>query len=300
TACLLKVAKKSNLLPSSFLVEDVHCPNMNPVGGGGFADVYKGSLYDRPVALKVLRIHTAGAVLAKIEQSFCNEAFIWRQLNHPNILPFLGISKALFTGRLCMIAPWMENGNLLSYLDAHPTVNRRNLLLQITSGLMYLHERNPAVVHGDLRAANILINAQGEPCVADFGLALLEDSLAAITSSSSKGPGNPRWLPPELLRPVSAEYRRKPAVDVYSFAGLCYEVYTGKPPYYAQRSEFAVISEVLVGVRPERPPVSMTREELPNAVWESMTQCWSDDPAGRPSIREVASAFREREVKVRY
>ncbi|KAJ7851493.1 kinase-like domain-containing protein [Mycena olivaceomarginata] len=294
---LLKVAEHSNQLPSSFLVDNVQCPNPWPVNGGGFADVYKGSHKEKPVALKVLRIYVTGAVLTKIQRSFYNEAFIWRQLNHPNVLSFLGISQTLFAGRPCMISPWMQNGTLLEYLEAHPSANRKKLLFQVTSGLLYLHERNPAIVHGDLRGANVLVTEQGEACVADFGLALLAESLAAMTFSSSKAPGNPRWLPPELLRPGSAEYRRNPAVDAYSFAGLCYEVYTGNSPYHEQRNDFVVLLEVLNGVRPERPPANTTQEELPDAVWDCMTQCWSDEPTSRPSTSDLVSVFREAESR---
>lgn len=145
-ACLLKLSQKSHLLPTSFLAENVVCDSRDPSGGGGFADVYKGRIGNNPVALKVLRIHVAGAVLAKVEkvishippsptaaeffffQDFCREALIWRQLKHPNILAFLGISKTAFPGRLCMVAPWMDSGNILDYLASQPTVDRKALV----------------------------------------------------------------------------------------------------------------------------------------------------------------------------
>ncbi|KAJ6450245.1 kinase-like domain-containing protein [Mycena sanguinolenta] len=301
-ACLLKLSQKSHLLPTSFLVENVVCDSRDPSGGGGFADVYKGRIGNNAVALKVLRIHVAGAVLAKVEKDFCREALIWRQLKHPNILAFLGISKVVFPGRLCMVAPWMDSGNILGYLASQPTADRKALLLQVASGLVYLHERSPAVVHGDVRGANILINALGQPCLADFGLAILADSLATMTSSSTSNTrGNVRWLPPEVLNPTQfggGYLRKDPAVDVYSFAGLCYEVYTGEIPYYAQRSDFQVMTDVLGGIRPARPLASMTRGELSDAVWDCMEKCWAHVPSERPTMYEVANTFREAEVKV--
>ncbi|KAJ7162180.1 kinase-like domain-containing protein [Mycena filopes] len=301
-ACLLKLSQKSRLLPTSFLVENVVCDSRDPAGGGGFADVYKGQLSTTAVALKVLRIHVAGALLTEVEKNFCREALIWRQMQHPNILPFLGISKTVFPGRLCMVAPWMDAGSVMTYIKAHPTADRKALLLQVSAGLIYLHERSPAVIHGDIRGANILIDARGNACLADFGLAILADSLATITSSSTSSTrGNVRWLPPEVLNPSQfggGYLRKEPAVDVYSFAGLCYELFTDQIPHYEQRSDFQVMTDVLAGIRPPKPLISMTQGDLSDSVWETMQKCWAHDPSARPTMYEVANAFREVEPQV--
>ncbi|KAJ7762662.1 kinase-like domain-containing protein [Mycena metata] len=300
-ACLLKLSQKSHLLPTAFLIENVVCDSRDPAGGGGFADVYKGRLGNATVALKVLRVHVAGTLLAEVDKNFCREALIWRQIQHPNILPFLGISKTVFSGRLCMVAPWMDAGSIIGYLASHPTADRKVLLLQVASGLVYLHERSPAIIHGDIRGANILIDAHGNACLADFGLAILADSLATITSSSTSATrGNVRWLPPEVLNPSQfggGYLRKEPAVDVYSFAGLCYELFTGKIPYYAQRSEFQVMTDVLAGTRPPRPRANMTQGDLSDSIWDSMRRCWAHDPSARPTMYEVANSFREGEVQ---
>ncbi|KAJ6557647.1 kinase-like domain-containing protein [Mycena capillaripes] len=301
-ACLLKLSQKSHLLPTSFLVENVICDSRDPSGGGGFADVYQGRIGNAPVALKVLRIHVAGALLDEVEKNFCREALIWRQLQHPNILPFLGISKTVFPGRLCMVAPWMAAGSILGCLVSQPMSDRKALLLQVASGLIYLHERSPPVIHGDIRGANILIDSHGNACLADFGLAILADSLATITSSSTSATrGNVRWLPPEVLNPSQfggGYLRKEPAVDVYSFAGLCYEIYTGEVPYHTQRSEFQVMTDVLGGTRPPRPPASMTKGDLSDSVWHSMLKCWAHNPSERPTMFEVANNFQEAEAQV--
>ncbi len=63
-------------------------------------------------------------------QEFCQEALVWRQLRHPNVLPFLGISKELFTPRYCLISPWMVNGDVMSYLEAHPDHDRLTSVCQ--------------------------------------------------------------------------------------------------------------------------------------------------------------------------
>ncbi|KAJ7587317.1 kinase-like domain-containing protein, partial [Mycena floridula] len=235
-------------------------------------------------------------------QDFCKEALIWRQLKHPNILPFWGISKTVFPDKLCLVAPWMEAGNIISYLEAYPTADRKSLLLQVASGLVYLHERQPVVVHGDIRGANILINSQGHAFLADFGLAILADSFAAMTSSSSNNArGNVRWSPPEVLNPSQfggGYLRKKPTVDVYFFAGLCYEVYTGLIPYHAQRSDFEISMDVLAGKRPLRPPASITKADLSEALWRTMEKCWAQTPSERPTMHDVVNNMSEAEAQV--
>ncbi|KAE9395982.1 kinase-like protein [Gymnopus androsaceus JB14] len=289
-ATLLKLAQKSRLLPSSFLIDDLGSER-RLVGGGGFGDVYQGNLTSgEHVALKVLRIHVGGTVRDRIEKDFCREALIWRQLKHPNILPFIGISQTAFPGQLCMVAPWMNNGTILSYLESHPASDRKKLLTQAALGLAFLHNRSPTIIHGDVRGANVLIDNNGQACLSDFGSAILTDSLATITSTSVHVRGNIRWIPPEVLNPGNEDFdtvRKHPAVDVYSFAGLCYEIYTGKVPYYEQRAGGAVMMAVMEGLRPKRPDVNLILDDLSDSTWNCMEKCWSQNPASRPTIQEV-------------
>lgn len=56
-------------------------------------------------------------------QSFCNEALVWRQLKHPNILPFLGVNTELFEPSFCLISPWMSNKDIVTFLKRNPTHN---------------------------------------------------------------------------------------------------------------------------------------------------------------------------------
>jgi Protein tyrosine and serine/threonine kinase len=59
-----------------------------------------------------------------IFQQYCDEALIWRQLQHENVLPFLGCCTDAFSPRYALVSPWMENGNMLSYTTRHPDTNR--------------------------------------------------------------------------------------------------------------------------------------------------------------------------------
>lgn len=62
-------------------------------------------------------------------QIFVREALVWSGLEHPNVLPFYGLCRLSDANdRICLISPWMENGNVSSYIRAHPSVPRLKLV----------------------------------------------------------------------------------------------------------------------------------------------------------------------------
>ncbi|KIK65090.1 hypothetical protein GYMLUDRAFT_114413, partial [Collybiopsis luxurians FD-317 M1] len=111
-----------HILPSSLTITDIRKDGHHPVAGGGFADIWHGTLKDQAVCLKVLRliVEPDEEVRKNIRRQFYNEALIWRQLNHPNILPLLGVNVDLFRPSFCLISPWMNNKDIISFLKQHP------------------------------------------------------------------------------------------------------------------------------------------------------------------------------------
>jgi serine/threonine protein kinase len=183
-------------------------------------------------------------------QEFYREALFWRQLRHPYITPFYGVCVDCFAPHMAIVTPWMPNGNLLQFLRRNDMVDRYRIvcnpsilshysslqllssrqLIQIADALKFLHERSPKVIHGDVRGANVLVNEDGHACLADFGLAVVGDSIPDLTASSSShnAAGAVRWLAPELLFPDkfpdNSHGRRSLASDVYSYGCVCIEV----------------------------------------------------------------------------
>ncbi|PBK82444.1 kinase-like protein, partial [Armillaria gallica] len=184
---------------------------------------------------------------------FCQEALVWRQLRHPNVLPFLGVSKELFAPTYCLISPWMVNGNIMSYLEAHPGHDRLTSLVQVAEGMKYLHNHNPPIVHADIRGANILVMDDLCCCLADFGLSLFAE-LQVLESSSRMNKGSTRWLAPEYIDPkVAIDWAYITARDIYAYGCTIVEILTGKPPFSEIKNEAAVIHEVMNGGHPLPP-----------------------------------------------
>ncbi|EIN10219.1 kinase-like protein, partial [Punctularia strigosozonata HHB-11173 SS5] len=293
----IRLAEKCGMLPSALFVQGVEYTNgRDPERGGAFADIFLGVYEGTPVALKRLRVFQADHDREEIHEKFHREAITWRLLRHPNVLPFYGVDEVTFSPFLTMVSPWMTNGTVIDYLKrCHPpsqaVVDR--LLVEIARGLSYLHSQD--VVHGDLRGANILVDAQGHARLADFGLAIVFSTTASLRTLGTSG-GNSRWLAPELLDPELIEqigFRRTPESDVYSFACVCLELHTKKAPFYHLALDASVLIQILSGKRPPRP----TKEEcfgltISENLWDLMSRCWVAQPTKRPKLDLIAAELK--------
>jgi hypothetical protein len=146
---LLKLSIASGTLPRNLFIHGVDIgDDRDAWASGGFADVFRGQYRGITVAVKRLRIPNEDK--AKINpvsgsrpsleyelmcfQLLCREALLWRQLDHPHVLPFLGVDADTFASRslLCLVSPWMERGTLKEYLSSswYSVLNDRDRLVR--------------------------------------------------------------------------------------------------------------------------------------------------------------------------
>lgn len=78
-------------------------------------DVWTGRLNKQRVCIKVLRFFQQGSDREELLKALSKEVLLWRQLNHPNILPFLGVNTELFAPSFCIVSPWMSNGDIMTH-----------------------------------------------------------------------------------------------------------------------------------------------------------------------------------------
>ncbi|KAF8183881.1 kinase-like domain-containing protein [Mycena galopus ATCC 62051] len=279
-----KLFESSNKLPSSFLITGITGKGRHCTYAGAYGDIYRASWGNQTVALKYMRavhfLHTRSSELHHIRQKFCREVLVWRELQHPHILPCLGINGDSFPSSLCLVSPWMEHGTVMNYLKEHGHENIDRLLYEIAQGLEYLH--SGGIVHGDLRGTNILITQDLSACLADFGLSVFADSVTSISTSRA---GSPYWMAPELFDPdrFGIGFARTPASDVYAFGCVCFELYTDRPPF-AHLSEVAALLKISSGGRPERPSGQPHMSEI---LWQHVEMYWRDNPSTRPTTAMV-------------
>ncbi|KAF5371255.1 hypothetical protein D9758_004236 [Tetrapyrgos nigripes] len=292
--CIRGLEKKYHVLPPSLFLKNIVRDGYDALGGGGFADIWKGQLSGQIVGIKVPRMFTASdqETKEKVAFAFRHEALLWRQLNHPNVLPFLGVNVNLFNPtRLCLISPWMENGNIIQYLMNHPDHDLLDSISDIAAGMDYLHNSNPPIVHGDIRGANILVTPDFRCCLADFGLSLATGVSQIVTSTSDGLKGCIRWLSPECITPNrypvpdKEKDKLRKCRDVYAFACTITEIITLKPPFQNRPIDAAVIFDVIRGIRPERP--SGPDVWCPDNIWDLIECCWAQNPYKRPNAHEV-------------
>ncbi|KAF8054329.1 kinase-like domain-containing protein, partial [Lyophyllum atratum] len=287
-----RLSAGSSLYPVCYELKDVVRGDQFPVTAGGFADIYKGTLYGQEVCIKAIRVYERDQV-DHILKRFSKEAILWGQLSHPNTLPVYGLYR--LQTRICIVSPWMEAGDITKYLKCRPEAARlplASLAIDVAQGLSYLHSH--AIIHGDLKGPNILIDDEGRARLADFGISSVSDAdIIAWTSHSSVASqgGSVRWQAPELFDMETDEVvPNTVASDVYALACVFYEVFTGVVPYANVPRDATIIFKVKSGTRPARPVDSSPcwREwGLTQGIWALMEDCWREDPSERPSVDQV-------------
>ncbi|KAJ7572209.1 kinase-like domain-containing protein [Mycena floridula] len=274
---LIKLTKRSINVNEDLFVSGVNVINRSWQGecGGSFGDIFRGKYCGDLVALKRLRVR--GPEANSVYTNFFRESSSWHRLDHPYILTFLGVDAESFPGQPCMVSPWMIHGTVTEFIQKNPTTNLVRIIYEIAQGMEYLD--SSGVIHGDIKGANILIDAEIHPRIADFGLSVLADVTRRSTKSQS---GTARFMAPELWNPTQFNldhYARTFSSDVYAFACLCVEIYTGKRPWNNVKEEILVQMQVVKGDRPPRPD---GQHAMPDGLWAAIEMCWAHDPSLRP------------------
>ncbi|KAJ7779273.1 kinase-like domain-containing protein [Mycena metata] len=283
---LLELSEASGRHPHCFALPGLQKVGLQ-VAAGGFGDIWKGLVRGQIVSLKIVRLFEDSDIKAVLKD-FTREALVWRQLCHPNLLPFFGVYY--FDTRLCLVSPWMENGNIMQFLKREPIMMimvRVSLMLDVALGLQYLHEQK--VIHGDLKAINVLVTPSRRACICDFGLSSIVNEITLqLSQSSSVGQkGTPRYHAPELLRPRG---KKSAGSDVYAFGCVCYEILTEKVPFYEEKNDMSAMLQVLDGKRPSRPVSCIGTPQL-DSLWDLLQNCWEDDPQKRPKASQIVDCL---------
>ena len=242
---------------------------LEPVGRGGAGIVYKGRdpVLDRVVALKVL-YPGRGEDLAFFDR-FRHEAQLVAQLRHPNILQVHDFGED--DGLAYLVTEYIGGGTLEARL--HERIGPQQVvtyLRPLTDALSYALERG--IIHRDIKPSNILLQEDGSPVLADFGLARVLQKGDTFTPGD-RLMGTPDYMAPEIALGKRADHRS----DLYSLGVLLYRMTLGRTP-------FSGASAAAVLVAHTREPVPRPRDLDPSfdeRLEAVILKCLAKDPEDR-------------------
>jgi serine/threonine protein kinase len=235
------------------------------LGQGGFADVYLGEHVSlrTPVAIKVLNDRPT----REKKERFLTEAYITANLTHRHIVQVLDFDEDSSPPFLVM--EYAPNGSLDTRhrrrLPSIPTIV--SYVKQISSALDYAHRRG--VIHCDVKPNNMLLDANDDILLIDFGIAVITNGHAQVPRIFA---GTETYMAPEQYwgRPL-------PVSDQYSLGIAVYEWLSGSPPFSGSSSD--EIAEQHMDVSP--PSLSRMAQGTPSAVLRVVLRALEKDPDER-------------------
>jgi tRNA A-37 threonylcarbamoyl transferase component Bud32 len=253
------------------------------LGEGGMGRVYEAQQENpsRTVAVKVIR---AGITSEKTMRRFEREAQFLGKLQHPGIAQIFVVgSYSSDIGDVpFFVMEFIANAKpVTNYVGEEGLTLRDTLRLfkQVCEAVSHGHDRG--IVHRDLKPGNILIDAEGQPKVIDFGVARSTDSdltLTAMRTDTGALVGTVQYMSPEQFGDSSAEGLDGRA-DVYSLGVVLYELLAGELPYQVRRKKMHEAARLVCEYIP---PTLRTRDRsIPRGVSLIAERCLQKDRRGR-------------------
>jgi serine/threonine protein kinase/tetratricopeptide (TPR) repeat protein len=266
------------------------------LGIGGMGAVYQA--WDEElgvvVAIKVIRPEAMAdpGAAAEIERRFKRELLLARQVTHKNVVRIHDLGEV--GGIKYITMPFVDGDDLATIAKAGrlPIAKVLRIARAVTSGLVAAHAAG--VVHRDLKPANIMVDADDEAMIMDFGIARstggasrdatlwqgmpsqIKRSMPAFADATMFGAvvGTVAYMAPEQAKGQSADQR----VDIYAFGLILYDLLVGR-----RRADHAVSSIAELQGRMEKapPPPRSIEPDIPEAVDRIVTRCIEPDPAKR-------------------
>ena len=217
---------------SSFEIKEVRgldVPDKELSGEGSFGAVYEVLVDGVPRIAKQLHESLKSPDISPSEKEgiykrFYKECLLLSTLDHPNIVKFVGVhfgsNQVEFDVSLIMEKLQFNLGTYLSTNPDVPVVQKLSILLDVSTGLLYLHSRVPPIIHRDLKPENILLTNSDSlnAKIADFGVSRALNINPTRLAALTKCPGTLAYMPPEALQ-QEPDYGM--GLDVFSFGELC-------------------------------------------------------------------------------
>lgn len=258
---------------------------MNFIGQGGHGSVYQALLIpsDKSVALKImLQDHLEDKTMV---QRILQEAEIIRELEHPYIVPLIESwqdDKGIY-----VVMPWYDGGDLRTYINENQPVNPdfvSRILTQICDALDAAHAVQ--IVHRDIKPENILLDAEGNAYLSDFGFAKRMNSTVEITTVGDVI-GTPNYLSPEQIM----GYDIGNSTDIYALGIMLHEILDGAHPYADTKSRVQLMLKLVKEDVPKLKNPILSQDKM-NRIDKIIARCTHKNPDNRyQTASDVAEEF---------
>lgn len=225
------------------------------IGSGTFGDVYKAIDDGAIVAVKI--IDGANQDIDEIQQ----EIRLLSRCQHPNIIRYK--RTIVDRNRLWIVMDFCEMGSMRDILETMKRLPEKAVAFigrEVLQALAYLHDQG--IIHRDIKSANILLTADGQVRLGDFGV-------SGTTDQSTRIAGSPYWMAPEVIR----KSRFDAKADIWSFGVTMFELLTGNPPLW-QLEPGRAMRAIAKTMPPRLDAVAGVSKEMRDLVHA----CLHDDP----------------------
>ena len=260
---------------------------LDRLGTGGMGVVYKARhrQLNRIVALKMLGRDSHAD--RESHQRFQAEAQAVARLQHPNIIQVFDVGTFREMpgdprSRPFLSLEYVDGGSLYKQtLSPQDPRHVAQLLEKVARAVHAAHQ--VGVVHRDLKPANVLLTGEGEPKIADFGLAKQidhrRDETGGFLTQDGTAVGTPEYMAPEQVDGLPAT----PAFDIYSVGVMLYELLTGRQPFKG-----VTVTETMLLVKYQEPIApSRLRPSLPKDLETICLKCMAKSPSARYATAEA-------------
>ncbi|KAL0217469.1 hypothetical protein RCL1_008050 [Eukaryota sp. TZLM3-RCL] len=234
------------------------------VGRGANGSVYKAHdrQNNRIVAVKESPVLASNEVMSEIE--------VLKKLTSPHVVTYYDFIQT--PENLYIVLEWCDSSvrAVMAKYGLFPESTAAHCIAQVLDGLIYLHDQ--AVIHRDIKGANILMNHEGKVKLADFGVSVLVDG----TKRAESVVGTPFWMPPEVIEQSGACEQS----DIWALGCTVVELIKGNPPY-GHLAPMAALFRIVTEPSPPLP------DDISPELHDFLCLCFKKDPRERPSAKEL-------------
>ncbi len=229
------------------------------------------------VAIKIYR--PKNALDVEGEQSFKQEFKIIFNCHHANLIPTTDYS--ICDGMPYLVMPFCKNGSaeiLVGKLSAPDDIWK--FIFDTASGLEYLHACTPQIIHQDIKPGNILVDANGNYCITDFGISI-KSGIRDDQYLDNGSCGTTIYMPPERFED---EYVADASSDIWALGATIYELINGDVPFGSDGGN----------AQKKQKQVPSLNHDVPKAIRTLVYSCLNADPTKRPSAHQIVEQARNK------